>query len=115
MKNNKIMPFVATWMQLEIIMLSEISQEERQIPFDIAYMWNLKYDTNGHPQETETDSQTQRTELWLPRGNRGGVGTEFMAGVSRCNLLYREWINKVLLYSPWNYILYPVINFNGKI
>ena len=49
MKNNKIMPFVATWMQLEIIMLSEISQEERQIPFDIAYMWNLKYDTNGHP------------------------------------------------------------------
>ena len=41
----------------------------------------------------QTDSQTQRTELWLPRGNRGGVGTQFMVGVSRCNLLYKEWIN----------------------
>ena len=28
MKNNELMPFVATWMQLEIIILSEISQKE---------------------------------------------------------------------------------------
>ena len=38
-KKNKIMPFAATWMDLEIITLSEV---ERQIPYDIAYMWNLK-------------------------------------------------------------------------
>ena len=34
------MPFTATWMDLEIIILSEISQ--RQISYDIIYMWNLK-------------------------------------------------------------------------
>ena len=28
MKNNEIMPCVAAWMQLEIIILSEISQKE---------------------------------------------------------------------------------------
>ena len=28
-KDNKIMPFVATWMQLEIIILSEVSQKEK--------------------------------------------------------------------------------------
>ena len=28
-KKNKIMPFVATWMQLEIIILSEVSQKEK--------------------------------------------------------------------------------------
>ena len=33
---NEIMPFVATWMDLEIIMLSEVSQKEKDkyhIPF----------------------------------------------------------------------------------
>ena len=28
-KKSKIMPFVATWMQLEIIILSEVSQKEK--------------------------------------------------------------------------------------
>ena len=34
------------------------SESERQIPYDINYMWNLKYDTNELIHETETDSQT---------------------------------------------------------
>ena len=33
-------------------------ERERQIPYDITYMWNLKYDTNEPAYETETDSQT---------------------------------------------------------
>ena len=34
------------------------SKSERQIPYDITYMWNLKYDTNEPIYETETESQT---------------------------------------------------------
>ena len=34
-------------------------------------MWNLKYGTNEPIYETETDSQTQRTDLWLPQGEGG--------------------------------------------
>ena len=54
------MPFVATQMNLEIIILSEVSQ--RQISYDIAYMWNLKKKKNNDTGEIiykiETDSQT---------------------------------------------------------
>ena len=34
------------------------SERERQIPYDITYMRNLKYDTNELIYETQTDSQT---------------------------------------------------------
>ena len=37
-------------------------------------MWNLKYDRNELIYEAETDSQTQKTNLWLPKGEGGGGG-----------------------------------------
>ena len=33
------MPFAATWMDLEFIILSKL-EEERQIPYDSSDMWN---------------------------------------------------------------------------
>ena len=35
------MPFAAAWMDLEIIILSK-SHRERQILYDVIYMWNRK-------------------------------------------------------------------------
>ena len=32
------------------------SERERQIPYDITYMWNLKYGTNETIYKIETDS-----------------------------------------------------------
>ena len=39
------MAFAATWMELEMIILSEVRQE-RQVSYAIPYMWNQKNDTN---------------------------------------------------------------------
>ena len=39
------MPFARTWMGLETIIPREV-KKERQIPYDITYTWNLKYDTS---------------------------------------------------------------------
>ena len=38
MKKKEMMPHAATWMDLEITILSEVSQKEK----DIAYIQNLK-------------------------------------------------------------------------
>jgi len=46
-KKNKIMPFTASWMELETLILSEVSQKEKdKYHFDITYIWNLIYGTN---------------------------------------------------------------------
>ena len=34
------------------------SERERQIPYDIIYMWNPEYDTNELIYERETEPQT---------------------------------------------------------
>ena len=40
-KKNEIMAFAAIWMELEIIILNEMSDRERQTSYDITYMWNF--------------------------------------------------------------------------
>ena len=40
------------------------------MPYDIIFMWNLKYDTDETIYETETGSQMQRTD----GGCQGGGG-----------------------------------------
>ena len=49
------MPFAETWMDLETVILSEVSQTKRQISCDIACMWNQKNDTNELIYKTEID------------------------------------------------------------
>ena len=65
---------------------TKLSQKyKRQIPYDITYIWNLKYNTNEHIYESETD--LQRTDLWLLRG-RGWEGKDWEFGISRYTLVY---------------------------
>ena len=51
------------------------SDRERQISYDITYMWNLKKKgTNELIYKAETDSQTLEANLWLPKGKGGKEG-----------------------------------------
>ena len=44
-KKNEIMPLAATWVDLEIIILSEVNQKEKDKYHVITLnMWNLKFD-----------------------------------------------------------------------
>ena len=80
------------------------SERERQIPYDVTYMWNLKDDTMEPIYETETESTDIENRLVVAKGEEIGGGMEWEVGVSKHKLLCIEWINnKVLLYSTKNY------------
>ena len=58
-KKNEMMPFSATWMDLEIILLNEVSQRMTSV-CEITCMWNLiKKDTKALYNKTETNSRFQ--------------------------------------------------------
>ena len=46
------------------------SERERQIPYGVTYMWNLKYDTNQLIYKTETDSDIENKRM-VTKGERG--------------------------------------------
>ena len=52
--------FAAAWMEPRDyhVKWSEPVNRERQIPYDITYMWHLKYDTNKVIYKAETESQS---------------------------------------------------------
>ena len=72
------MPFPATWMELEIIRLSQKKKRERQISYDITYIWNLKYDTSKAICEILPMKQKQihrhRDQTCVSQGRKWGRG-----------------------------------------
>ena len=68
-KRNEIMPFAATWMQLKIIILSEVRQTKTKYHMISLIYGILKNDTNELIYKTETDSQTEN-KLMVSKGER---------------------------------------------
>lgn len=60
------------------------------------HVWNLKYDTNGLIDKTE-QTQTWRTDGWLPGGSGGGMDTHQGPTV-----------------QPGNSVQYPAMGHNGR-
>ena len=72
------MPFAATCMNLEII-LSEVSQTERQISYHLFV--ESKKDTNELIYKTEVKSQIQKTNLWLSGIRRKWINWEIKTDI----------------------------------
>ena len=91
------MPFAAKWMELEITIVSEVSQKDKYPMISlICGIWNMT-----QMNRTETDSQTWRTDLWLPRGR--GLAEGWSGRLGLADLSYYNWI--ALLYSRNEHII----------
>ena len=77
-EKNEVMPFAATWMDLEIVIPSEVSQKEKDKCISLT-CGIYKNDTNEHIHETETDSHREQTcgcqrGGWVWEGWTGSLG-----------------------------------------
>ena len=59
-------------MDLDIVILTELSQTEKDKTYNITYLWNLRNGTNEPIYKTEIESPMWKTNLWLQRGKGGG-------------------------------------------
>ena len=96
-KKNEIMPFTATWMHLEIVMLSEVNWRGEEISYDIFYMQNLQ---KKWYKWTYLQNRNRLTDLCEEKWGEGKVGE---LGIDMYTLLHLKCItNQVLLYSTGN-------------
>ena len=95
------MPFAATWMGLEINILSEVSQTEKDKYHMILLVCGIlkKNGTNELIYKTRVESQMQKTNLWLPEGKEEeGISQETRINIYTL-LCIKQITNKNLLYS----------------
>ena len=89
-KKSEIMPFAATWMDREIVILSEVRKE---IIYHITCLWNLK--KKKKIQMNLYKKQKYRLREWI-YGYQGGVwgkvGMVRKFGIDIYTLLYLKWI-----------------------
>ena len=105
------MPFAATWMDLETVILSEV--RERQI-YDIAYIWSLKkWYKWTYVQNKNRVTDVENTYGYPGGKGRGGIN--WKTGIDTYTLLHiKQMTNKDLLYSTGNSTQYSVMACMGK-
>ena len=73
-KENEIMPFATPWMDLEGIILNEITETVTDKYHDTIYMWDLSYNTNELTYKTESVHRHRKQTYGYQRG-KGGEGS----------------------------------------
>ena len=111
-KESEIKPCPATQMKLEIIILSEVSHKEDKYHMitSVRAIENMTQISLS----TETDSQTQRTDFWLPRKRGTGEGWLGSSGRTDANhYIQNGWTTGSYSIAQGT-VFNIMINQNGK-
>ena len=110
-KRNEIGSFAETWMNVETVIQSEVSQKEKNKYRILTHICGTQKNGTDEPVcRAEIETQMQRTNIWTPRGERGGAGgggagMNWETGIDMYTLICIKWItNKNLLYKKINKI-----------
>ena len=113
-KKNKTMPFAVTWMELEILILSEVRKRKTNtiwyhlhVESKIWHKWTYLQHRNR--------LMHRENRLVVAKKEKGESGRDWDFGVSRCKLLHLEWrSNEVLQYSTGNYTQFLGMEHDGR-
>ena len=102
-KRNEIGSFVETWMNLETVIQSEVSQKEKNKYRILTHTCGIqKNGTDESVCKAEIETQMQRTNVWTQSGESQGGGGDGMnqdIAIDIYILICIKWItNKNLLY-----------------
>ena len=106
-KRNEIGSFVETWMDLETVIQSEVSQKEKKISYINAYMWNLEKwyrwtSLQSRNWGTDVENKHMDTKWGKRRWGGGGGGMNWEIGIDMYTLMcIKLMTNKNLLYKNW--------------
>ena len=82
-KRNEIVPFAEIWMVLETVIQSEVGQEEKMKYCILMHIYRIQKNAIDELVcKAEIETQTERTNIWTPRGKWGrGMNWEIEIGM----------------------------------
>ena len=105
-KRKESVSFVETWMHLETVIQSEVSQRVKQIQYISVYMWNRENVQMNRFAEQKLRHRSREKNVWTPRGESGGGGggggggMNWEVGIDIYTLIcIKQMTNKNLLYK----------------
>ena len=88
-KRNEIGSFVEMWMDLETVIQSEVSQKQKNKYRILTYLCGILKNVTDEPVcKAEIQTQTQRTNIWAPRGEREN-GINWEIGIDIYTTMYK--------------------------